>query len=66
MIKPISPKVMKLTEWEPDEKLTQQCNAALGLGPDGKLTMQAMADKYVPPYTTGGTDAAGNQNRARQ
>jgi len=65
MIKPISPKVMKLTEWEPDEKLAQQCHAALGLTPDGKLSVQAMADKYVPPYQTGGKDA-GNQNRTGQ
>lgn len=66
MIKSISPKVMKLTDWEPDEKLQQHCHKVLGLTPDGKLAPFALADKYVPPHTTGGTDAAGNQNGARQ
>jgi hypothetical protein len=63
MIKSISPKRIRLTEWEPDEKLTQQCHAALGLSSDGRIQLAA-ADKYVPPYQTGGKDAAGNQNRA--
>lgn len=66
MIKRISPEVKKLTEWEPDDELKKQCHAALGLTPEGKLASHTKMDVYVPPYTTGGKDAAGNQNGNRQ
>ena len=61
MIKRIKPPLIKLTDWEPDEKLQKHCNAALGLQPDG--TFRLPPEKYQPP-TMRGTDASADSSRA--
>lgn len=62
MIKRVAPKVMRLTDWEPDEKLIEACNAQLGLRPDG--TFRPPPGQYQPQ--TRGTDAAADSNGARK